>query len=261
MKFVFFLFLGFVCVVVTRVIIHSNGIQKISELKPVKQLFVIIFALLAVNLVGGIIVGDFASTVLFEDTEDFVAIDYVIWGFLTIIGACITYALGYGILGLYYFDKAAFQIYFIILFIISIFLWGAEMVKYDNNIVTNTETIVMSEAKRELIQFEGIYIQKVSNSNDTNSKTKDSQNTEKDLTGDDKVSYWYINKSGKGQYNSVSAKSSKIEFIKDDEIPYIKVVKKCKQSITTNNNNGKETTEKEKEWDEYHFYVPESIFK
>lgn len=261
MKFWIFLALGGVFVILTRIIIHSNGIQKISELKPVKQLFAIIFALFAINLVGGIIVGDFASAVLFEETEDFVAIDYVLWGFLTIVGAGITYALGYGILGLYYFDKAAFQIYFIVLFIISIFLWGSEMVKYDNNIVTNTETIVVSEAKRELIQFEGIYIQKVSNQNDTNSKTKDSKNAEKDLTGDDEISFWYINKSGKGKYLSVSAKNSSLYFIEDDEIPYVKTITKCKQTTTINNNNGKETVEKEKEWKEYVFYIPESIMK
>lgn len=261
MKFWIFLALGAVCVIITRIIIHSNGITKISELKPSKQLLAIIFALLAVSLVGGIIVGDFVATTLFEDTEDMLAIDYVFFGIVSIVGACFTYLIGSGVLGLYYFDKKAYQIYFLVLFIVSIFLWCSEIVKYDNNIVTNTETIVVSEAKRELIQFEGIYIQKVSNPNDNNSKNKDSKNSEKDLTGDDKVSYWYINKSGKGQYNSVSAKSSKIEFIKDDETPYIKVVKKCKQSVTINNNNGKETTEKEKEWDEYYFYVPESIFK
>lgn len=261
MKFVFFLILGIICVVVTRVIILSEGIEKISELKPGKQLLVIILAMLSVSLVGGIIVGDLASFALFEDVEEYLAVDYFGWGMLTIIGAIITYVFGHLILGLYHFDKIAFQIYFVILFIISILLCTSEMVKYDNNILTNTETVIVSETERELIQFEGIYVQKVLEEKDTDSKNVDVENTKKDLTGDDKVSYWYINKKGEGQYNSVSVKSCKIKLIGDDESPYVKTVKKCKQITTINNNNGKESTEKEEEWKEYYFYVPESIFK
>ena len=90
MKFVFFLILGIICVVVTRVIILSEGTEKISELKPGKQLLVIILAMLSVSLVGGIIVGDFASVALFEDTEKYLADDYILWGILTICGAIIT---------------------------------------------------------------------------------------------------------------------------------------------------------------------------
>lgn len=258
MKFWIFLVLGAVCVIITRIIIHSNSIKKISDLKPGKQLLAIIFALVAVNLVGGIIVGDFCNMACISISEKELVLVGVI---LTIVGAGITYILGYWILGLYYFDKKAFQVYFVIVFIASILLWTSEITKYRDNIITNTETVVVSETKRELIQFEGIYIQKASNQNDTDSKNKDSKNAEKDLTGDDKVSYWYINKKGEGQYNSVSAKSCKIKLISDNEIPYVKSVKKCKQTTTTNNNNGKESTEKEKEWKEYYFYVPESIFK
>ena len=261
MKFALFLFLGFICVGVTRWIMLSEGIEKISELKLGKQLLVIILAMLAVSFVGGIVVGDFASVALFEDTEKYLADDYILWGILTIIGAIITYVLGYLILGLYYFDKIALQIYFVIFFVISIFLWTSEMVKYDNNIITKTETVIVSETERELIQFEGIYIQKVLEQGETNSENNDFQKSEKDLTEDDEISFWYINKSGKGKYLSVSAKNSSIEFIEEDEIPYVKSIKKCKQTTTTNNNNGKETVEKEKEWKEYFFYVPESIFK
>lgn len=258
MKFWIFLALGVVCVIATRVIIHSNAIEKISDLQPVKQLLAIIFALFAVNLVGGIIVGDFCHMACISISEKELIFVGVI---LTIAGAGITYILGYWILGLYYFDKKAFQVYFVIVFIASILLWTSEITKYRDNIVTNTETVVVAESERELIQFEGIIVQKELNQNDTDSKKVDVENTKKDLTGDDKVSYWYINKKGEGQYNSVSAKSCKIKLIGDDESPYVKTVKKCKQITTTNNNNGKESTEKEEEWKEYYFYVPESIFK
>ena len=221
MKFWIFLVLGAVCVIITRIIIHSNSIKKISDLKPGKQLLAIIFALVAVNLVGGIIVGDFCNMACISISEKELVLVGVI---LTIVGAGITYILGYWILGLYYFDKKAFQVYFVIVFIASILLWTSEITKYRDNIITNTETVVVSETKRELIQFEGIYIQKASYQNDTDSKNKDS--------------YWYINKKGEGQYNSVSAKSCKIKLISDNEIPYVKSLKKCKQTTTTNNNNG-----------------------
>ena len=245
MKFWIFLILGIGCVIATRIIIHYHQIGKISDLKPGKQLIAITFAILAINLVGGIIVGDFCHMVCISDSEG-------VWRFLgiilTIAGAGITYTLGHLILGLDYFDKKVFQVYFVLVFIVSILLWTSEITKYRDNIVTNTETVVVAESERELIQFEGIFVQKESNQNDTDSKKTDVENTKKDLTGDDKVSYWYINKKGEGQYNSVSAKSCKIKLISNNESPYVKTIKKCKQTTTTNNNNGKESTEKEKEF-------------
>lgn len=265
MRFGNFFLIGVIFVVVTRVILYFSKTDKVSELNSGRQLALVAMAILAINLVGGIIVGDWAGSICFDltPTDDELPqwILIVVKIILTILGAVLTYLVGYLILGLYYFDKKAFQVYFVIVFIASILLWTSETVKYDNNIITNTETVVVAESERELIQFEGIIIQKEINQNGADSKNTDIENTNKDLTGDDKVSYWYINKKGEGQYNSVSAKSCKIKLISDNESPYVKTVKKCKQTTTTNNNNGKESTEKEKEWKEYYFYVPESIFK
>lgn len=272
MEFWIFLILGICCVVATRVIIYCSGVEEISKLKSGKQLLLIVLAILAINFVGGVVVGSFCGFCLGENgqivksSDELVEVELIILSIvlkviLGLIATVLTYVTGYYILGLYHFDKKHFQIYFIIVFLASILLWTSEAVKYDSNIITNTETVVVAESERELIQFEGIFVQKELNQNDTDSKNTDIENAKKDLTGDDKVSYWYINKKGEGQYNSVSAKSCKIKLISNNESPYVKTVKKCKQTTTTNNNNGKESTEKEKEWKEYYFYVPESIFK
>lgn len=249
MKFLILIIIGIIAVIVTRAIM---GEDELSDLSKGEQVTVFILAIVAINLVGGIIV---SQAIVYIPNKDAPIGAYIVIG---IIGAVLTYFAGFLILGLYKIDYKILQICFVIVFIFSIAGWTTQTFKYEDNIEITTETVIVSEQERELLYFYNIPVQKLE---DTDSSTLVDGEIDKALGILDEIPFWYINKSGKGKYLSVSAKNASLNFIKDDEIPYVKTITKCKQTTTINNNNGKETVEKEKEWKEYVFYIPESIMK
>jgi len=256
---------GIVITIGTRIAINvltQDGYDIYSRSKPV-QFLMHILAIICIAIVGGIAVAKWIGIFTnvgnpFQGVEEILAFILVI--IMTIAGAALTYIVGTGILGLYHFNKTSSQTCFLVVFIISIIAWSIPICQYNRNIETITENVVTQKQQNQLIYFCNIPVQKVSG-DISGSAILGSGGVSGDISTCDELPYWYLNENGEGIYNSALATSSKMVFIEEDKIPYVEVIDYCKQTRTTNNNNGKEEIKVEKEWVEYYFYLHKSIIQ
>lgn len=255
MEFWVLWFIGIGITIVTRITInkltnYDEGIENRS--KPI-QVIMNLLAIICIVLVGGIAngkwLGNFAS-------EDGIGI-YIL---AAIIPAILTYLVGFFVLGLYNFTSIFSQICFIVVFFISIIGWTIPICNYNRNIETITETTITSTQERKLLYFCSIPVQEISG-NISRSSFLGSGSISGNISTSDELSYWYANEKNEGKYGSVTASSSKIIFISDEEKPYLKIISYCTYTKNINHNNGGEDTITDKEWKEYVFYLPEAIMQ
>lgn len=248
--------IGMVIVAGTRIAI--NFCIRDTEIyieSKVARIIINLFVIICIVLVGGITVGKFCgmfdlSSLSLSNKGDIIVL--IVWISLTLVGAGLTYFVGFHVLGLYYFDNQKWlHICFVIIFIISIVGWTIPISKYNANIETNEETIVEKE-ERPLLYFNNIPVQEISGYSFAGTGSTSTKN---------ELPYWYLDKSGKGVYDSVPTKIAKLTFIEDDESPYLEISYYSIKTTTINHNNGKEKTRirTDETRTEYNFYLPKSI--
>lgn len=259
-------FIGIIITIGTRIAINCLS-RKPDTYNNNKAVRTIINSLIitCIVIVGGIIVakfiGNFANVDLSSSTMFENVLGFVFGGILTIIGAILTYVVGYFVLELYWFEEQKkLQALFVVVFILSIIGWSIPICHYNRNIETFTQTIVESKQKRQLVYFCNIPVQEISGKI-SGSSFLGSGNVSGEITTSDNLPYWYLNQNGEGVFDSVSATSSKMVFIDDNQSPYVEIVVYSIQNITKNHNNGTEKTETDKTWTEYTFYVPKTIMQ
>lgn len=226
---------------------------KISE----KQSMVLIT--LCIIVTGGIIVGKWAGMLL-GGSFDYTIGDYMFILFFVLVGMLITYIVGSAIIGLNEFVERWQQVYFIVIFILSVIAWTIPITNYNKNIEIVKRNEVVSTTENQLVYFCNIPVQNISGEI-SGSSLIGTGNIRGSITTSDMIPYWYLDESGAAYYNSVIAQNSKIEFIEEDEKPYVKILSYQTQNVKLNHNNGKETIEVEAEWIQYVFYLPESIMQ
>lgn len=260
-------FIGIIITIGTRIAITYYLSQKPDTYNNNKVVRTIIISLviICIVIVGGILVAkfignfaniDLSSFTMFENVSGFVSV-----GILTIIGAILTYIVGYFVLGLYMFDEQKkLQGLFKVVFILSIIGWSIPICHYNRNIETLTQDVIESKQERQLMYFCNIPVQEISGKI-SGSSFLGSGNVSGEITTSDNLPYWYLDQNGDGVFDSASAKTSKIVFIDDNQSPYVEIVVHSTQNITKNHNNGREKAETYKTWTEYTFYLPKTIMQ
>ena len=266
MEFWVLWFIGVVFVIGTRIAINklSRNVDVYNNNKIV-QIVIHLLVIICIVLVGGIVVakwiGNFANVDISSCTITHNVIGISIVSILTIIGAVLTYVVGFFVLGLYHFDdKRWLQICFVVVFVFSIIGWSIPICNYNRNIERTTETIVEQKQERQLLYFCNIPVQEISGTI-SGSSFIGTGSVSGEITTTENLPYWYLNQNGEGIYDSVSTTSSKIVFIEDNESPYVEVISYATQTITINNNNGTEKIATDKTWTEYVFYLPKAIMQ
>lgn len=216
---------------------------------------------LSIIVVGGIIVGKFAG--MFFDApgnSKNTMVDYILIIILTMIGMYITYMIGYTVLSLEDFDKLWQQIYFVVIFIVSVIGWTVFISGYNKNVEVVEQNVVASTEDRNLVYFCNVPVQSISGEI-SGSSILGTGGVSGSITTSDELSYWYTNENGDAFYDSANAQSSKIVFIGDDEKPYISIIGYETHRTTVDHNVNKERVETTGSWTQYVFYLPESIMQ
>ena len=257
MEFFYLWLIGIGIVIITRLAINVFVIKrKLYDNNKVVKVIINLLVSVCIILVGGITVGSCVGGYALE--EPLKAEEIVMSLILPCFSvAVLTYVVGFIILGLNNLKKHYLsQILFVVIFIISVSAWSTVIWQYNESIETTTETTIESQEERELIYFCNIPVQEISGDISGSRYHISGQ-----LSTEENLSYWYLNKKGNGIYDSASTNKSKLVFIEDEEIPYVKVIHYCSKTISINNTNHSQKLVNTKEWDEYYFYVPKSIMK
>ena len=268
MEFWVLWFIGIVVAIVVRIIINlitsndncSNEYYIEAKSIPI-QIMIYVFVIGCIILVGGIAnaqwLGNFGTyagegPVLLVSLLLYIIIEFVI--------AVLSYVLVWILLDLDHFGSRISQLCFLIIFVISIIGWTIPISNYNRNIETITETEIISVQERNLLFFDNVPVQNISD-NVSGSSILETVGISGNVFASDKLSYWYIDENEEGKYDSVNAKNSRVVFISNEEKPNLKIIVYCDYTKTINHNNGGEEIKKYKEWEEYIFYLPESILQ
>lgn len=250
--------IGIVITIITKFSINKS-IEKgkcnekyISQLEQKTQILLHLLVIVCIILVGGIAVAKFVGM--------FYRVPF--WGqiLIGIIPAFFTYMVGYMILGLWDFGDIRSQFCFVLVFIISIFGWTILINNYNRNIEDVTEVIIEQTQERKLLYFCNVPVQEITGEvNGSSSILGGSVSGSIDTTHE--LTYWYVNESGKGLFDTSPANSSEIEFLEEGETPYVELLYyyQCQKRI--DHNTGSETIYEQNRWTQYVFHLPKTIMQ
>ena len=247
-------FIGIGITIVTRILISVLVMneEEIYDRTKLLQFVIHILVMICICLVGGI-----ANAKWLGSLQNIKVGGYILFG---IIPACLTYFVGYWVLGLYHFDWCISQVIFVLTFMISIAGWFFPINEYNQNIEVVNEVVEVQKQERKLLYFCNIPVQEISGEV-YGSTIFGSGGVSGDITTTENLPYWYLNENGEGIYDSVSANTSKLIFINDKEVPCLQIIDYCMKKVTINHNNGKKKSVDDKTWTEYHFYVPQEVME
>lgn len=225
---------------------------------------ILVLSLICIAIVGGIIVakwvGNFALVFKCNEPTDegnMCTGCTVFMIITTILGAAITYAVGYPILGFYRFDEIWANILAVVIFILSITAWSIPIWKYNENIEYKAETVTKTE-QRELIYFSGIPV-KQAPGDISEDATLNSGEVKGEVSTSDEIAYWYVNKSGKGVQGKANSSNSEMDFF-EEGTAYVEIITNTTYTTKINHNNGKEGEAKEDSKSvKYIFHLPEYV--
>lgn len=261
MRFWYYWLIGIVITVITRIGINRlspdyDDIQLYAyykwRSKNVEELMHIP-VIICISLVGGIAVAKFLGTLGSNPN---------IWAYIfaMFISGGLTYVVGWAILGLYHFEKISSQIFFGVVFIISVVCWTIPINNYNENIEKTTEIVTTSTEERKLLYFHDIPVQNVSGHIEGSSNLF-AGSVSGNVKTTDEVPYWYMDEEGNWEYDKAPATSSTLNIASENENPYVKITSYSKQEKTTDHNTGEEHTEVLTTWKEYIFYLPEEVMQ
>lgn len=226
--------------------------EEIYDKSNLMQTIMHILVMFCIFIVGGI-----ANAKWLASLQNINIWGYIMAGFLP---AILTYIVGYFILGLYHFDCGLSKTIFILTFIVSIVFWFFPINKYNQNIEIVNEVVKEQKQENKLLYFCNVPVQKISG-DVSGSSFFGSGSVHGDISTYDQIPYWYLDFNNQGSYSSVSADASKLIFIENQDTPMVKIIDCCLKKFSVNHNNGKKKVVEEKNWTEYHFYVPKEIMQ
>ena len=233
--------IGIIITIITKCSLNksmkkNNGRNKkcISELEQKTKIRLYLLVVVCIILVGGIAVAKFVG--LFYEIP--------FWGqiLIGIIPALLTYSVGDMILSLGDFDDNRSKFFFVLVFIISILGWTILINNYNRNTEYVTKVIVESTKERKLLYFCNVPVQEITGEIEgLGGWISGSTDTTHELT------YWYVNKKGKGIFDTAPANSSEIEFL-EEGTPYVEILNYCKYKKRVDHNIDSEMTYEENRW-------------
>ncbi len=228
--------------------ICSQVSQQGTKTKILLHLLVIV----CIILVGGIAVAKFVGM--------FYTCSFLGQILIGIIPAFLTYMVGYMILGLWDFDDNRSQFCFVLVFIISILGWTILINNYNRNIEEVTEVTVEQTQERKLLYFCNVPVQEITGEVNGSSSILGG-NVSGSIDTTHELTYWYVNESGKGLFDTSPANSSEIEFLEEGETPYVELLYyyQCKKRV--DHNIDLETISEENRWTQYVFHLPKTIMQ
>lgn len=163
----------------------------------------------------------------------------------TVIAALLIWLVGAWVLKFDEGEHTALEyVCFVLVFIIASGGWYYQYQRYNSNIETINETVIIVTAKRNLLYFCNVPVQNVSgeiSGNMSGSFFGSSGSVSGEITTTDNITYWYENEAGEGIFASSPANVSKIRFIEEGETPYVEINSYRAQTRTVNNNKGEES--------------------
>ena len=213
------------------------------------------------DMVGGLAVGGYIGFQLGTKIEHIfiaIALYYIIMFWLAFIGSNTEKKSLYG-----YEEKEGAKKFIVVhmsCHYAFILLWTFLAFSfYSNNYERISNNIVLSSERREIVDIYDLPLQEVSGYIEGNGRST--------ITGSVSTSaellYRYKNtETGKTEYDSAPADNSKIDFIDDDETPYLIIKNYTKRDIIVDKSgNEKDVTQEFVNWTEYIFYLPKSMQK
>lgn len=255
-RFWYYWFVGIAITIITRIGINRLSYEKKEHFvwdNEDARFLMHIPVFICISLVGGIVVAKFLCSYVANPNIKSHIVGMVFAGGLT-------YYVGWWILGLNHFEKSSSQICFVVVFIISVVCWTAQINNYNENIEKTTEIVTTSTVERKLLYFNNIPVQNVSGHIEGSSNIFVGS-VSGNVKTTDEIPYWYIDKEGNGKYGKAPAASSTLNIASENDSPYLKITSYSKQEKTTNHNTGEEHVEVLTTWKEYIFYLPEEVMQ
>lgn len=226
---------------------------EISQTSKETQRLLHFLVCLCIILLGGNAVALFGS--MFHDQP------FWMQTLAMLVPAILTYFVGYNVLELSRFDSKKSQVLFLVIFILSIYGWLIPIQAYNKNIekIEYVKTIEWAE-QRELLYFCNIPVQNVSGKIDGSTGILGG-GISGEISTTDELTYWYAGADGRGMFDKAQAIYSSIEFIENEEKPYVEITgcHKCDKHIDHNFGLEIEMEKNSYDWIEWVFYLPKSL--
>ncbi len=191
-----------------------------------KEKIIVLLISISVFIVGGMTVGGVQT--------EFKAMESGIWDIIpvTILGTICTYGVGSWVLRFGDINKKT-RIFFKVIFLISIFFWGAYLSRYYSNIEMIEEKELESKKVEEVVYF----------------SVKDSN-----------INCLY-RENGEEKYKCISVDNAKIDVDDNIEKPYVEIYSYTITKREINNNNGEEKIKDKWKIEEYSFHLNGEVMK
>lgn len=253
MIFLIFWIIGIIITIITTCFLTKikNTTRFLSDLEQKTLIQLHLLVLVCIILVIGIPVAKFVS--MFCGEPLWVQI------LVGILPAGIAYEFLSIILELDEFEDKRSHFCFVLVSIISILGWTILINNYNRNIEEETKVIVKQTQERELLYFCNVPVQEITgeihgSSSFSGGNISGSIDTTHELT------YWYVNESGKGLFDTAPANYSEIEFF-EEGTPYVKILSYYKYTKIIDHNIESERKYEEKMWKHYVFHIPKTIMQ
>lgn len=220
-----------------------------NETKMLLYLLIIV----CIILVGGITVAQILSFI--NETFFFVKI------LIGIISAAIIYIVEYWILESYVFKDIRSQLFFLFVFIISIFCWTTLINNYNQNIEERTEVSVEQTQERQLLYFCNVPVQEITGRVNGSFYVTLGGNISGSIDTTHELTYWYVSENSEVLFDKAPANYSVIKFLEEGETPYVELLYYCQCKKIINHNIDLETVCQENRWTKYIFHLPETIMQ
>ena len=252
----------FVIDTVNAKVVHI-GRFKIKPAVILKHIYLVVLHLLVmfcISTVGGITDAKWIMSVpIWEPIEEFTVIDYVVavgaTFMLYLIPMILTFAVGYGVMGLFKFHWETSHVIFLLTFLFSVYGWCNYLDGYNANVEYVAE-MSQETYERELVFFYDIPMQQIS---DSIQETSD-QDSGYFFTADE-VPYVYLNEAGNGQWDSVPSEDSEIVFFTEASKPKLVIVTNISKKIKVDHNTGETSVVDENYWNKYYFHLPRTLIQ
>lgn len=239
------------------------GRFKIKPVVILKHIYLVVLHLLVmfcISTVGGITDAKWIMSIpIWESIEEFTVIDYVLsvgaTFMLYLIPMILTFAVGYGVMGLFKFYWETSHVIFLLTFLFSVYGWCNYIDGYNTNIEYFTE-VSQETYERELVLFYDIPMQEIADS----VREESVQDSGYVFTVDE-VPYVYLNEAGNGQWDSVPSEDSEIVFFNEADKPKLVIVTNISKEIKIDHNTGESSVVGENYWNKYYFYLPRTLIQ
>ena len=246
--------IGIVIAIITRMAITIAYEKRKNVSKYVKlflHLLAVISIVLAFGMPSGLLVG------MLLEFEDIINIIFFI------LLSIVIYLLAFFMLGLYNMKCTLMQIVYILAFAISLAVVAKYNMYYRQNVKEVTETVLQDTKTMELEYFNNMNLQEIVKELSEESKIPNKEGLLNGTPASSIITFSYVDENNQTVYSNALVGHSKIEYIEDDEKPYVQIYSYYKYTKLIDCKTGTEKIKgnTEKEWKQYCFYLPEAVLK